>query len=101
MPERPVRISLIVATKNRASRLEPFFAAIERLQFDKSWELIVADNGSTDNTAELVRAFGARVTFPVRYVYQNEPGNSNARNAGIAASRGELLAFTDDDCYVS
>lgn len=101
MPESPVRISLIVATRNRAPRLARFFAAIERLEYDKCWELIVADNGSTDNTPELVRAFAARVAFPVRYVYQNQPGNSNARNAGIEISRGELLAFTDDDCYVS
>lgn len=101
MSESPVRMSLIVATRNRASRLAPFFSAIERLQYDKPWELIVADNGSTDDTAEQVQAFAARTTFPVRYVFQDEPGNSNARNAGISASNGELLAFTDDDCYVA
>lgn len=101
MAEPPFRISLIVATRNRAHKLKACLAAIARIRFAEPWELVVADNGSTDDTAKIVEAFAGRVSFPVRYVHESAPGNSNARNAGIRVSAGEILAFTDDDCYVS
>ncbi len=58
---------------------------------DAGWELIVCDNNSTDRTAEIARAAGARVVF--------EPHNqiSRARNRGAAAAAGEWLLFVDAD----
>jgi GT2 family glycosyltransferase len=58
-------------------------------------EIVVVDNGSTDRTAELVR------DYPVRLVIEPGRGLSRARNRGIEESQGEILAFTDADCYVS
>ncbi|MGH2923680.1 MAG: glycosyltransferase, partial [Solirubrobacterales bacterium] len=55
-------------------------------------ELIVVDNGSTDRTAEIVRR------HPVTCLHEPRRGVSNARNRGIAAARGEVLAFIDGDC---
>ncbi len=55
----------------------------------------MVDNGSTDRTAEIVKS------FPVRYLLEEQRGVSYARNLGIEASKGEILAFTDADCVVT
>jgi cellulose synthase/poly-beta-1,6-N-acetylglucosamine synthase-like glycosyltransferase len=57
-------------------------------------EILVVDNGSSDGTAALIQA------RPVRYLREPKRGVSNARNRGIAESRGEILAFVDADCLV-
>ncbi len=57
-------------------------------------EILVVDNGSTDDTSSLIR------TRPVRYLREPKRGVSNARNRGIAESTGEILAFVDADCLV-
>jgi cellulose synthase/poly-beta-1,6-N-acetylglucosamine synthase-like glycosyltransferase len=57
-------------------------------------EVLIVDNGSSDGTAAVIQA------RPVRYLHEPERGVSHARNHGIAASRGEILAFVDADCLV-
>jgi cellulose synthase/poly-beta-1,6-N-acetylglucosamine synthase-like glycosyltransferase len=57
-------------------------------------EILVVDNGSSDGTAAVIRA------HPVTYLYEPERGVSNARNRGIAAATGEIVAFLDGDCLV-
>ena len=57
-------------------------------------EILVIDNGSSDGTAAQI------TTRPVAYLREAERGVSNARNRGIAESRGEILAFLDADCIV-
>lgn len=93
-------VSLVVSTRNRATRLPEFFSSLSRLQAPMGgWELILVDNGSTDGTAEAIRAFAAAAPFAVRGVYAATPGLSHARNAGLSHASGRILAFTDDDCY--
>jgi glycosyltransferase involved in cell wall biosynthesis len=58
-------------------------------------EILVVDNGSTDRTAEIIRS------FPVRYLRDPKRGAAHARNEGIKASKGEIVAFTDADCVAS
>jgi glycosyltransferase involved in cell wall biosynthesis len=91
-------ISLIVCTRNRAMQLENCLAAIGQLRADFQWDLIVVDNGSTDHTKQVIEQFtvgGSRA----HYVLERRPGLSNARNAGLACAQGDIIAFTDDDCY--
>lgn len=94
-------ISLILCTRNRAAALGRCLAAVAAIEFDGPWELVIVDNGSTDATAGVIREFAAAMTaLRVVYVLQPVPGLSNARNAGVAAAAGDLILFTDDDCYV-
>jgi len=60
-------------------------------------EIVVVDNGSTDDTAELIRQIGRSSDKSVRYVYESRLGLHHARHAGVRAARGNLLVFTDDD----
>jgi glycosyltransferase involved in cell wall biosynthesis len=59
-------------------------------------ELIVVDNGSEDDTPNVTRRF-SHPNLPVRYVLEKRPGKGHAYNAGIAAAKGEILLFSDDD----
>jgi glycosyltransferase involved in cell wall biosynthesis len=92
-------ISLIVATRNRCQQLARCLDSVGRIKFERPWELIVVDNGSTDATAELIQQFRDKLPIPVRYVFEPEPGLGNAHTAGVRVACGEILAFTDDDCY--
>jgi glucosyl-dolichyl phosphate glucuronosyltransferase len=90
-------ISVIIATHNRSVLLATTLDAIARQRWPReSMELIVADNGSTDNTAAVVEAARAG-GLPVRYLFEGRRGKSHAVNAALALTRGDLIAFTDDD----
>jgi len=89
-------ISVIIPAYNQARYLP---AAIKSVlsQSYTSWECIVVDDGSTDNTYEQVHQF----KHPkIKYIYQTNSGLSAARNSGMEASKGEFLSFLDsDDCF--
>ena len=89
----PPDVSVIVPVRNGASSLPPLLQALAAQTLARErFEVIVVDNGSRDATAVIARAAGVRVVdHPV-------PGRSRARNAGIAAARAGLMAFTDADC---
>ncbi len=86
-------VSVIIPTHNRRALL---FEAIEsvRRQTFPDFEVIVVDDGSTDDTATAVAALP---DSRLRYVYQDNAGLSAARNHGLAVAHGEFLAFLDDD----
>jgi glycosyltransferase involved in cell wall biosynthesis len=91
------RVSVVVATRNRCSYLRLCLDALasQTATFD-SFEVIVVDNGSEDETAEVARGYcGAGRN--VSYVHEPRAGLSIARNCGVNASRAEIVAFTDDD----
>ena len=90
-------LSLVVCTRNRASQLSECLAALERLVPVPGWELLVVDNASTDDTATLLAQY--RGPLPLRAIHEPRAGLGAARNRGWRAACGELIAFTDDDCY--
>jgi glycosyltransferase involved in cell wall biosynthesis len=95
-----MRVSVIIATFNRATLLESCLAYIERQPFATGDEVIVVDNGSTDHTARIVDEAAQRFGVPVRYLYEPEPGKSRALARALAIAAGDILAFTDDDVQV-
>src|SRR5262245_4351161 len=99
MTEREPDIAVVVATRNRCVLLEETLDALMSQRWPTDhYEIVVADNGSTDATAETVRRAAARPHgCPIRHVFVAEPGKSHALNAALRVTRCELLAFTDDD----
>jgi glycosyltransferase involved in cell wall biosynthesis len=91
----PCKVSIIMPVYNGERYLR---AAIESVldQTYESWELIVVDDGSTDNTARLVSEISENENR-ISYLYQQNGGQANARNTGIKNARGDLIAFLDQD----
>jgi GT2 family glycosyltransferase len=92
LPQTP-RVSVVVCTYNGGQTLEQCLNSLLRLNYP-DYEIIVVDDGSTDDT----RAILAR--FPgVRAIHQANHGLSFARNVGLHHATGEVVAYTDSDCY--
>jgi glycosyltransferase involved in cell wall biosynthesis len=90
--------TVVVCSYNRAESLEDTLAALARLEVQpaRTWEVVVVDNNSHDNTKQVVEA--AQRNWPrLRYVFESTQGLSHARNRGIAEATGEIILFTDDD----
>jgi len=89
----------VVATYNRAEMLR---CALESLIYQKtdgifSYEIVIIDDGSTDDTSNVVMEIAAISQVPVRYVRKEGEDVASARNKGVAVSRGKWIAFFDDD----
>jgi glycosyltransferase involved in cell wall biosynthesis len=101
--ERPaapgrVDVSVVICTHNRSRLLERTLRSVVRQQTpeDITWEAVIVDNASTDETADVVQRLAQECPH-IRYVAEPEPGISNARNRGLQAFVGDLLCFVDDD----
>ena len=93
-------ITVAICTWNRASLLAQTLTAMTELRVPEgtTWELIVVDNNSTDDTPATISGFAGRL--PIRRVFEPTPGHCNARNRAIAEAAGEYLIWTDDDVLV-
>jgi glycosyltransferase involved in cell wall biosynthesis len=94
-----VDFSVVIATKDRARYLESALASLFAQRDAPGFEVVVVDNGSSDDTGALVRRF-AREAIAVRYVLEPEPNRGKARNRGVEVAGGRYLLFCDDDVYV-
>jgi glycosyltransferase involved in cell wall biosynthesis len=94
-------LSVVIATVNRAPLLRECLACFQRQAFRPGDEVVVADNGSTDDTANVLREAAARLPVPLRTVFEAKPGKSQAVARAVEAARGDILAFTDDDVLVA
>jgi glucosyl-dolichyl phosphate glucuronosyltransferase len=95
----PVAISVIVSTRNRAAYLPEVLRTLAQQAGETPYEVIVIDNGSTDETPALLAAWCARDPR-FRTARENRPGLSRGKNAGMLLARAPLLLFTDDDVRV-
>ena len=86
------RISVIVCTYNGARTLRDCLRGLQRLEY-ADCEVIVVDDGSRDDSAAIAREFGFRV------ISTENCGLSAARNTGLEAATGEIVAYIDDDAY--
>ena len=93
MPDSPT-VSVLMRTYNRAHLVGKAIRSVLNQTFT-DWELLVVDDGSQDNTQEVVLAFQDR---RIRYLrHQRNRGPTATTNTGIQAARGQYLAFQDDD----
>lgn len=93
-------ITVLICTRNRADRLRNVLASAAQMRIPDGlqWELVVVDNGSSDNTAEVALSFIDRL--PVRVAREDKAGLSHARNRGVAEARGRYICWTDDDVVI-
>jgi glycosyltransferase involved in cell wall biosynthesis len=96
-------VTLLICTRDRAGMLAGGLEALRALEIPDGvgWEVVVVDNASGDDTGRVVEAFAASPGAPsVRLVREDRRGVGFARKRGLRESRGELVAFLDDDCVL-
>lgn len=94
-----IAASVIVSTRNRAHYLRDSLGALARQRCDAAFEVIVVDNGSTDDTSIVLEAW-CSADSRFRTAYEPRLGLSCGKNAGITCANAPLLLFTDDDTLV-
>ncbi len=92
----PPTVSIVMPTYNRAGFLPQALRSIAAQRW-QDWELIVIDDGSSDDTRAVLDGLRATVSQPVHYHYQQNQGPPAARNAGVDRARGDYVAFFDSD----
>jgi GT2 family glycosyltransferase len=97
-----MEISVVIATYNRCESLMATLRSLAESQIPAglSWEVIVVDNNSTDQTRAAVECFIDSGQQNVRYLFEPRQGRVFALNTGIREAKGRIIAFTDDDCIV-
>lgn len=94
-----MEISIIVCTCNRAKRLPRLFDILATLEIPReaTWDLLVIDNASRDETPQVIQDEISRGRLPLVHLAEPIPGKSRALNLALSKARGDLLVFTDDD----
>jgi glucosyl-dolichyl phosphate glucuronosyltransferase len=100
--DEPVDATILIATYNRATLLDRTLASLRALRVAPgcTWEVIVVDNNSTDDTRAVVERHAQGFPVTLKYVFEANQGRSSALNTGIAAAAGTVIATTDDDVLV-
>jgi len=97
-----MRVTVIICTFNRCDNVKKTLESVTAsvLAAPYECEVLVVDNNSTDRTREVVEEYCRQHAPVFRYMFESRQGKSFALNAGIRASRGDVLAFLDDDVVV-
>ena len=91
-------LTVLMATRNRAALLKDVLEAYCGLQTPSGgWKLVIVDNGSTDNTGDVVSDFRGRL--PIQRLVEPKLGKNAALNTGLSSCEGDLVVFTDDDTF--
>jgi glycosyltransferase involved in cell wall biosynthesis len=93
-------VTVAICTWNRAALLDQTLAKMRDLRIPEghSWELLIVNNNSSDNTDEVIEKYTAQL--PIQRLLEKRQGHSNARNCALAHARGDLTLWTDDDVLV-
>lgn len=90
------QFTVLTTTYNRASTLHRAYESL-RSQTYRNFEWLIIDDGSTDNTRELVADWRKKANFPLRYFWQENQGQKIAYNQGVKEAQGELVLAVDSD----
>lgn len=95
--------TVLIATYNRATLLEETLRSLAGLRVAPgfTWDVIIIDNNSRDDTREVVERHVPGFPVRLQYLFEGQQGRSSALNAGIDRAEGRILAFTDDDVRVA
>src|SRR5262245_54525978 len=95
-----VMLSVVICTYNRAERLRETLESLRKIRTPAgiAWELLLIDNNSSDDTKAVALGFARHFGWALRYIFEEKAGLCHARNRGVKEARGEIIAFTDDDC---
>ncbi len=95
-----IDVSIIIPTHNRKKIIEKCLKALNQQTYPpEKYEIIVIDDGSTDDTGEMIKKIDLKPELIYRY--QNQTGPAGARNHGIELARGSFIIFIDDDIIVT
>jgi glycosyltransferase involved in cell wall biosynthesis len=94
MSEKKPTVSVIIPTYNRADCITKSIDSVLSQNYN-DYEIIVVDDGSTDNTRQILQVYVDKGL--IRYIYQDNAGCAAARNVGISTAKGEWIAFLDSD----
>jgi glycosyltransferase involved in cell wall biosynthesis len=101
MTDQNIQYSIIVPSFNRQDEIEELLTSFQNLKFDPNRaELIIADDGSTDQTREIVHSFQEKIPFKLHFYHQKNQGPGAARNMGMEKANGYFFIFIDSDCTV-
>ncbi len=93
-------ISIVIATKDRALFLQRALESLAQQRNAPEFEVVVADNGSTDGTPQVVADAIEIVPYHLRRIEAGHANRGLARNMGVSAAAGELILFVDDDVWL-
>jgi glycosyltransferase involved in cell wall biosynthesis len=99
-----MKLSVLIATRNRAKALASCLSSIATAFANApsiEAEIVVVDNGSTDDTPSVLQAWSNACGVAVKTLHEPREGKARALNRALQAAQGEILAFTDDDCRLS
>lgn len=97
-----MKFSVVVCTHNRSASLRRTLKSIRDVVIPNnlSWEVIIVDNNSDDDTRLVFEEIEKNFETKIRYVFEDKQGIAHARNRGVKEARGEIIAFADDDVIV-
>jgi LPS sulfotransferase NodH/glycosyltransferase involved in cell wall biosynthesis len=97
----PPKISLVICSRNRVGQLAAMLGKLDLADLTRNAiELNLVDSASTDSTYESMREFKNKNSLPVNIAQTDHPGLGLARNVGLKIASGDVIVFTDDDCYL-
>ncbi|HEX8770099.1 MAG TPA: glycosyltransferase family A protein, partial [Acidimicrobiales bacterium] len=94
-------LTVVVPAHNAAATIREQLSALARQQWYGEWEVVVVENGSSDQTADEVESSRAALGDRLRMVQSDRSGASFARNLGVAEARADHIAFVDADDVVA
>jgi len=94
-----IDITVAIVTYNRSKYIKRALESMinQDVEFGINYEIVVVDDGSTDDTRDVVSEIKKKSNIPINYIYQNGKGVASARNESVRKARGEWIAFFDDD----